>query len=155
MKSATIRLCLALTLLMTVPLGQARENSPKSVSSKNGTGQLGLPDEKEPDPARFSEQEKIQAIHEACKWLEDWLYKRTTKLKDQKVMAPHADYTHFNRVGEWSHKQLLAAQNDEGTYIEFGGGLFSKNNGRKQGKLINRPIWTFRSWNVLWSRSPT
>jgi hypothetical protein len=89
------------------------------------------------DPDDFSEEEKIHAISESCRWLEHWFHQRSRKLEQRQVFAPHADYTHFNRVGKWSHQQIVKLKEREKKNIDFGGGFFDEQ--RKEAKAVFQP----------------
>ncbi len=54
------------------------------------------------------DQEKIKAIIYACEQIEIFCQNMTRKLSQSVIYTPHADYTHFNRVGKWVHKEIQA-----------------------------------------------
>src|SRR3989344_808862 len=54
------------------------------------------------------ENRQLKAIIHACEQIELFCEKMTRKLSQPVIYTPHADYTHFNRVGKWTHGAILA-----------------------------------------------
>ncbi len=60
-----------------------------------------------------SDEDRISAILKACEKLENFCEKMSKQLNHFLIYTPHADYTHFNRVGKWSHTEILAEAKEE------------------------------------------
>src|SRR3989344_6656206 len=58
----------------------------------------------------FSSEEKMNAILTACTFMEEFFEGQMRKTGEKVLLTPHADYTHFNRVGEWKHSMISGFQ---------------------------------------------
>src|SRR3989344_1302559 len=58
----------------------------------------------------FSSEEKMNAILPACTFMEEFFEGQMRKTGEKILLTPHADYTHFNRVGEWKHSMIQVKQ---------------------------------------------
>ncbi len=63
-----------------------------------------------PNQDHFSSEQKFNAILAACTFLEEFFENQMHKLGERVLLTPHADYTHFNRVGEWKHSMIKGSQ---------------------------------------------
>lgn len=69
----------------------------------------------------FEKTKIIAAINQAAEYIEWFLGAERGKNEFYGVIyGPHFDYTHFNRIGNWEHNDLLDFE------LDYGGGLFDK-----------------------------
>jgi len=55
----------------------------------------------------LDDHKKIEAVIYACGVIEKEREFFTRRLTRNPIYTPHADYTHFNRTGEWAHSKIL------------------------------------------------